>query len=234
MTRARWRIVGITASILGVLLFAALGIWQLERRSWKLDLIASVQTHVNAAPVPAPGPDTWQRLTPYQKVTVSGHWLQGKDTLVLAVTQRGRGYWVLSPLRTDSGFTVLVNRGFIPETERSKQGHTALPDGMVTLTGLLRPSEPPRAFLRHNDPLSGRWYSRHVEGIAKARSIRSVAPYFIDAGRQGPAGQLPVGGMTVIQFRNDHLQYALTWFALALGLAGGMLYLAFRPHRADE
>ena len=115
------------------------------------------------------------------------------------------------------------------------------PRGPVTITGLLRPSEPGGAFLRDNAPEKDRWYSRDVAAIAKARGLDRVAPYFVDAeapplAEGGGAGQ-PVAGLTVIQFRNNHLVYALTWFMLALMVAGGAGYAAreeFRPRRPGD
>ena len=76
--------------------------------------------------------------------------------------------------------------------------------------------KPHRAFLRANDPGAGRWYSRDTQAIAATLGLPQVAPYFIDADRAGE-GQ-PIGGLTVIAFRNHHLSYALTWFAMAAGL----------------
>ena len=114
-------------------------------------------------------------------------------------------------------------------------------ENRVTITGLLRPSEPGGAFLRDNAPEKDRWYSRDVAAIAKARGLDRVAPYFVDAeapplAEGGGAGQ-PVSGLTVIQFRNNHLVYALTWFMLALMVAGGAGYAAreeFRPRRSGD
>jgi surfeit locus 1 family protein len=104
-------------------------------------------------------------------------------------------------------------------------------DGPVTVTGLLRVTEPRGGFLRANDPASGRWYSRDVAAIAEAKGLGgAVAPYFIDAGAAPNAGGLPVGGITVVDFRNAHLSYALTWF----GLAALIAFLAFRAVRGQR
>ena len=204
----------------------ALGTWQVHRRAWKLDLIAQVEANAHGAPAAAPGPAAWPEIGPrdaYRNLRLSGRYLAGRDTLVQAVTERGGGYWVLTPLRSEAGFLVLVNRGFVPERQAP-----AAPAGPVALTGLLRLSEPGGGFLRANDPAGGRWYSRDVAAISGARGLAGggepVAPYFVDAAR-GPAGETPEGGLTVIRFRNDHLVYALTWFALALMVAGGTVYL---------
>jgi surfeit locus 1 family protein len=77
-------------------------------------------------------------------------------------------------------------------------------------------SEPGGAFLRNNDPRSDRWYSRDVAAITKARGLARTAPYFIDADASPNPGGYPVGGLTVVAFRNAHLTYALTWFGLAI------------------
>lgn len=222
--------------LLGVLVFLGLGIWQLERRVWKLDLIARVDQRVHAPVVDAPGPQDWSRLSApdyeYRHVRLAGHFLGGANTLVQAVTELGGGYWVLAPMRSDRGFTVLVNRGFIPQerkTEFERENAALTPPAPVD--GLLRISEPGGGFLRSNDPAVDRWYSRDIDAIAKARGLTDVAPYFVDAEASGAAGW-PRGGLTVVTFRNSHLIYALTWFALA-----GMLAVALarqapgRPQR---
>ena len=207
----------------GIIGLTSLGVWQLERRTWKLDLIQKVESRVRATPLSAPGPAAWPAVNSaddeYKRVTASGHFLNDRETLVQAVTERGSGFWVLTPLLTDGGFTVLVNRGFVPAERR---GPATRAEGQITggtaVTGLLRISEPKGGFLRTNDPAADRWHSRDVAAIAAARGLTDTAPYFIDADATPNPGGLPIGGLTVIAFRNTHLVYALTWFALALML----------------
>ncbi|MBZ9709194.1 SURF1 family protein [Mesorhizobium sp. ESP7-2] len=218
------RLVLVLLGLLGVLVFVGLGIWQLERRVWKLDLIAHVDQRIHAPVVDAPGPQSWNGITAagyeYRHVRLAGRYLGGANTLVRAVTELGGGYWVLTPMRTDSGFVVLVNRGFIPqerkaEFERERGGRTA----PAVIDGLLRMSEPGGGFLRKNDAMGNRWYSRDVAAIATARGLTiNVAPYFVDAEASDIEGW-PRGGLTVVTFRNSHLVYALTWFTLAAMLA---------------
>ena len=115
------------------------------------------------------------------------------------------------PLRTDAGWTVLVNRGFVPTDRR---GTIAAPRVVpVSVSGLLRLTEPGGGFLRRNDAGQNRWFSRDVQAIAARHGLGGVAPYFIDADRAGDGW--PRGGMTVVRFTNNHLVYALTWFGLA-------------------
>ncbi len=215
-------------AFLGIAGFTALGIWQVERRAWKLDLIARVDQRSHAAPAAAPGPAAWLAISrgtdEYRRVTASGKFLLGHDVLVQAVSDLGAGFWVLTPLQTDTGFTVLINRGFVSPDER-KSGAFAPPASPVTVTGLLRISEPKGGFLRSNDPAAGRWFSRDISAIAESHQLGAVAPYFIDADRSLDAAGQPHGGLTVVSFPNNHAVYALTWFGLALMLAAGAFYV---------
>jgi surfeit locus 1 family protein len=217
------------AAILLVACLAALAIWQVQRRASKLDLIARVEARVHAALAPAPGPEGWAGISAaadeYRRVTVTGGWLEDRSTLVQAVTELGGGYWVMTPLARDDGTTILVNRGFVPATERDPASWPPRSPRPVTVMGLLRMSEPDGAFLRANDRASNRWFSRDVAAIASARGLDKVAPYFIDAERTPREGGLPVAGLTVIAFSNNHLVYALTWGTLALMAAAGAVFV---------
>jgi surfeit locus 1 family protein len=220
----------IALALVAMLGFVALGVWQVERRAWKLDLIARVDAGTRAAPVVVPGPAQWPgmdvRASEYRRVMATGNFLHDRETLVQALTERGAGFWVLTPLRTSTGM-VLINRGFVPSDRRDPATRTAgQVDGPVTVTGLLRVSEPAGGFLRTNDPAGGRWYSRDVPAIAAARGIGQAAPFFIDSDATPNPGGWPVGGLTVLRFNNNHLVYALTWFGLAgIGLAALFLLL---------
>ncbi len=234
--RQRALLAGLALALAG---FVALGHWQLERRIWKLALIERVEARLQAAPVAAPGPGAWAsvgRDDEYRRVSVSGRLRHERETCTQAVTVRGPGCWVMTPLETGDGWIVLVNRGFVDPAHRdpgSRPEHR--PEAEVEVAGLLRLSEPRGGFLRRNDPVQGRWYSRDVMAIGAARGLPAgrLAPYFIDADRDpdDPAGSGdsgPVGGMTVLRFHNSHLVYALTWFGLAVLTLAGML-LVIRP-----
>lgn len=220
------------ALCLFALVFAGLGLWQVERRSWKLDLIARVEARIHAAPVSAPGPDAWSGVSAatdeYRRVALQGRYIGAPETLTMAVTERGPGFWVLAPFRSDAGFTVLVNRGFVAEDRRGAEERRTTGAAETRVVGLLRLNEPGGGFLRRNDAAAGRWYSRDVTAIASARGIAEVAPYFVDADTASEPGPLPQGGMTQVSFRNTHLIYALTWFCLALMSAGAAIFLIRR------
>jgi surfeit locus 1 family protein len=210
--------------------FSALGVWQLERRAWKLDLMDRVAQRVFAPAAPLPPQADWPQVSAasdeYRHLAVSGRFLHDRETLVQAVTTLGAGFWVLTPLQLPNGATLLVNRGFVPPEARARAVRAATDTpAEVALSGLLRLSEPGGGFLRHNDPSADRWYSRDVAAIAAARGLAHVAPFFLDAGApprtdSSAAPSWPVGGLTVITFHNKHLVYALTWFTLALMVSG--------------
>lgn len=162
---------------------------------------------------------------------ITGTFLHDRETLVDALTELGRGFWVLTPLRTAEG-VVLVNRGFVPR-DRKPAGRRSAGQvtGEVTVTGLLRRTEPGGRFLRPNRPEADLWYSRDVAAIARARGLGRIAPFFLDADATANPGGWPRGGLTVVRFRNTHLVYALTWFALALLSAFGLVLLLRRGGR---
>nr|WP_315478983.1 SURF1 family protein [uncultured Rhodoferax sp.] len=235
-------------AVLGITLFvgfSALGVWQVQRRVWKLDLIDRVTQRIQAMPVATPAPALWPQVDAaryeYLAVRLQGHWLPHKTVLTQATTALGAGYWVLTPLQQADGTQVLVNRGFVPQAQRTQWLPTDTPTtaaAWVMVDGLLRMSEPGGGFLRRNDPAQQRWHSRDVAAIAHAQQLARAAPFFVDAGRpvlQGAAsvelppamqGVWPRPGLTVVQFSNSHLVYALTWFGLALMVAGSALLVA--------
>lgn len=211
---------------LGSVGLLALGVWQLERRVWKLDLISQIDRRVDAPVVDAPAPAAWPAISAstdaYRHVSAIGTWFTGRDTLVQAVTALGGGYWLMTPLRTDAGFVILINRGFVPPDYKAVADSEA--GQRAEITGLLRITEPKGGFLRSNDPAADRWYARDVTAIAQARGLTDVAPYFIDAAAT-PGTARPVGGLTVISLPNNHLVYAITWFVLAAMVAGAAAQL---------
>jgi surfeit locus 1 family protein len=216
--------------IFAALVFTGLGIWQVQRLFWKLDLIARVEARVKAPAVAPPPRPEWTSINAdgfeYRHVTATGTFDHAGEALVQAVTERGPGFWVMTPLKLSDGTAILINRGFVPPEKRDPSTRIAgeIP-GTVTVTGLLRISEPDGGFLRSNDSASGRWYSRDVTAIAAAGGVNDAAPYFIDADATPNPGGLPNGGLTVVQFRNSHLVYAITWFALAAMALGATIFV---------
>lgn len=228
--------------VLATLLFVAfcsLGTWQIQRRAWKIDLIEQVEAQLAREPIQAPGPAQWPQINQrhnYLPVRARGMLLHDKETHVQAMTSHGSGYWVMTPMLTKQGFFVLVNRGFVDPAHRDPASREEDLSGsrVVTVQGLLRTTEPEGRLFQKNNPEVDRWYSRDVAAIGAKRELpeEAYAPYFIDAGASPDSGDWPVGGLTVVKFRNTHLGYAITWYALAL-LTVVCAWLAWR-HQPDE
>ena len=214
----------------GIALGLALGIWQLERLEWKEGLIEAVTTRVGAPAVPL---DEALALAPaeaeWRKVYVEGNFLHEDESYLFAVGPGGRpGLHVLTPLQRDGGI-VLIDRGFVPEALRDPQTR---PEGQIEgntrVEGVLRFPQTPSMFSPPPDAQTRTWYVRDPEGIAAARGLDLEADVYIEADATPNPGRWPLGGQTAVSFPNNHLQYAMTWFGLALALLA--VYLVYH-HR---
>jgi surfeit locus 1 family protein len=245
--KPRGRVVRVLLAALALLLivlFAGLGTWQVIRLQWKLDLIARVEGRVHAAPVAPPAAARWAGITTesdeYRRLRLAGTYLYELTTPVQALTEEGSGYWLLTPLCAADGHIYLVNRGFIAADPGARTRYTphkadgdpcaAAVTAPAQIVGLLRITERGGAFTRTNDPGANRWYARDVAAIAAARglSVAGTAPFFVDAiaGQNPPdSPDQPQGGLTVVNFHNSHLVYAITWYALALMVAGAWWWI---------
>lgn len=216
---------------------AALGTWQVERLAWKRDLIARVDQRVHAPPVPAPARADWNKVNAtddeYRRVTAVGTLANDNETLVYASTALGPGYWVMAPLTLADGTSILINRGFVPTERRDPASRREQLSGPVAITGLMRMTEPKGSLLQSNDVAADRWYSRDVAAITQKRGVSAPAPYFIDADDTANPGGLPVGGLTVIAFPNNHLLYAITWYGLA-AMVLALLVFILRGERGSR
>lgn len=228
------------AALAGLVVLLSLGFWQLERLSWKDVLIAKVSNDVALPAVPAPAPFDWPDMDhlewDYRHVSVAGHFLNGAAYYYTALGKangpfEGPGFMVYSPFQTHESWVVLINRGFIPQglSDDDRKSIIVVPGEELKLTGLLRRSEKPNWTTPDVDPNSLIWFARDTGHMADALDISdmTVAPFSIDLGAEfTPESGLPQAGETVVQFKNDHLGYALTWFGLAATLAGVFLTYA--------
>jgi len=226
------RIALIVSAALASVGFLALAGWQVQRLSWKLNLIERVEQRLKAEPVAPPAVTAEvTKADEYRRLRLRGQF-EPREVLVQATTSLGGGHWVIAPLRLDDGSTILVNRGFVPPEQRAPEAHAA-PAGPVELVGLLRLTETGGGPLRKNEPAQGRWYSRDVAGIAAQLALTGpIAPYFVDESAD-PAQPLryPRPGLTVVHFANNHAVYAATWLALAAMAAAAAGYLVREERR---
>lgn len=219
-----------------VLLCLGLGFWQVERLFWKRDLIAQRQAAVTAAPVAAPPTSQEARGIEFRHVTDQGVFLHDQEIFLGATSEAGaNGYQVLTPLVEPGGRIVFVNRGFIPaelkDPAKRSAGRIA---GTVRVQGLLRlpPTGRPNWFLPDNRPDLNYWFWVDLPAMGAADKLDRVAAFYIDADATPNPGGWPKGGVTRLELANDHLQYAITWFSLAVALI--VIYFLFHRRNAGS
>ena len=220
-----------TAPVL--LLCLALGSWQIQRLHWKQNLIEQREAAVAAASVPAPRKLDEAKGMEFHHVTDEGIFLHDKEVFVGATSEGGRqGYHVLTPLREPGGRIVFINRGFIPGELKDPAKRTAGQiAGTVHVQGLLRlpPVGKPTWFLPDNRPDLNYWFWVDLPAMSAADKLDNVAGFYVDADATPNRGGWPKGGVTRLALPNDHLQYAITWFSLAVAL----MLIYFLYHRRD-
>lgn len=226
-----------TLIALGILLW--LGFWQLDRRDWKRDMVAERIAGLAApAATVSEVPADWRSFE-FRRVRVTGRYLHGKDMRLVARSHNRRvGVHIVTPLRLAEGVVVLVNRGWAPRGWKNPiRPETAPQPGPVTVEGVLRAGGRPSRWTPDNEPAGGVWYYTDASAMARAAGLSGVKPYILDATapegaapNSGRAAEdFPIGGQTRADLPNNHLQYALTWFALAAALIG--VYIAFHLKR---
>jgi surfeit locus 1 family protein len=214
--------------LLGALaVLIALGTWQLERREWKEALIAELDRKLSTPPVDLPPRERWPQLDAaadeFRRVKFAAAFLPDQEALVytsgssLRRDVSGPGYWVLSPARLSAGGIVVVNRGFVPEGKQDpKTRAEGQPSGVVEVVGAMRWPEPRGTFTPNDQPDKNLWFARDPAVMAAAKGWGNVAPFYIDQEAPPATGDLPKVGPLKPSLPNNHLQYAVTWYGLAL------------------
>ncbi|MFD1794133.1 SURF1 family protein [Ochrobactrum teleogrylli] len=217
------------ASGIALVILLALGTWQVERLYWKEALIASTNERIKEPPLPLVEMEKLYKekgTVEYLPMTVSGTFMHQGERHFLSTYEGAAGYNVYTPLMLEDGRFVLVNRGFVPYEKKDPATRAdGQLDGPVSITGLARDplSAKPGFFLPENDIAKNIFYWKDWAAMAESADLpdlNQVVPFFIDADSKPNPGGLPIGGVTIIDFPNNHLQYAVTWYGLALALMG--------------
>ncbi len=224
-----------------VMLFVGLGLWQLQRRIEKHVLIAALTERLAATPDPLPPPSQWGALNPaadeFRRVRFAATYQRVPDAMVYSSGSAvrddisGPGTWAFLPARIGSGETVVINVGFVQNTmqDRAQEDRAVTPlitGEPVMLTGYLRFPEAAGALTPSENLAERLWFTRDHLAMARAlgwgRDGKPVAPFYIDLEHPLPASGIPKPGPLEVHLKDDHLQYAITWFTLA-----GAVLIAF-------
>ncbi|XP_048368319.1 surfeit locus protein 1 isoform X2 [Sphaerodactylus townsendi] len=215
------------------------GYEEVQRRKWKLKLIADLEARVAAQPVPLPLDLLELKELEYRPVRVRGYFDHTKELYILPrslidseketrvagqlMSNPESGGNVITPFYcTDLGITILVNRGFVPRKKMKPE--TRLKGQIreeIALTGVVRLSETRKPFVPENNVEQNRWYYRDLEAMAR---VTGAEPIFIDADYKSTVPGGPIGGQTRVTLRNEHMQYIITWY----GLCAATSYLWYK------
>jgi surfeit locus 1 family protein len=226
---SRRRLVALTISaLLGFCVLVGLGAWQIQRLHWKEGLIAARDAAVSAPPVPLPRTAAEAAALDFHQVAVKGQFLYDSELFLNATERRSGhgGFLVLTPLRLADGTILMVGRGWVPPERLNRASRAAgNPAGVVEIDGLLRlpPEGKPGWFVPANDAARNQWFFVDLPAMARAAGFDHVLPFYVEAGPAPNPGGLPLGAQADTELVNNHLQYAITWFALAAILA--VIYL---------
>jgi cytochrome oxidase assembly protein ShyY1 len=216
-----------------VALFTGLGVWQLQRRVEKHALIAALDARLAAAPVPLPLAAEWSKLTPdhdeFRRVSFTAIYEKRLDAMVYSSGSAirpdisGPGTWAFIPARLPSGETVAINAGFVPNTMQDRDVQDRAVARLITgepveMTGYIRFPEAPGIFTPDVEHAKRLWFARDHVAMAQAFGWNKVAPFYIDLESPVPPSGIPKPGPLQVQLRDEHMQYAITWFTLAFAV----------------
>ncbi len=221
-----------------VAVFVGLGLWQLQRRVEKHALIAALTERIAAVPGSLPASSQWSALTPerdeFRRVSLTATYQSLPDAMVYSSGSAvrddvtGPGTWAFMPATLPGGETVVINAGFVQNTmqDRAQQDRAVtrlITKESVTLTGYMRFPEGAGSLTPPENIAKRLWFTRDHLAMARAlgwgKDGRPIAPFYIDLEAPAPASGIPKPGPLTVHLKDDHLQYAVTWF----GLAGAVL-----------
>jgi len=225
-----------TVALAALVVLLGLGTWQLERKAWKEALIMTLDRRLNEAPIALPPPTEWTGMTPenseFTRVRLHVEFPKAGGALVytsgstIRDAVKGAGYFVFSPARLPNGQQVVVNRGFVPNRSYPVAA------GAADIVGALRWPEAGSAFVSDHDAAGDVWMVRAPAAMAQRKGWGAVAPFYIEQEAPEPPGGLPHPAPLKVHLRNDHLQYAVTWYGLAAVLV--VMFAIWAARRRHE
>ncbi|WP_037311958.1 SURF1 family protein [Ruegeria halocynthiae] len=208
----------------GLVILLWLGLWQMQRLAWKQDVLSEIESRISADPVDLPNLASVER-DKYLPVTVTGEMVPGEIHVLVSVKQVGAGYRIIQSFNTDER-TILVDRGFVPVTAKEVDRQ----NGVMKITGNLHWPDEVDGYTPGPDIDANIWFARDVPTLAAALGADPVM-LIARSGTDPGITPLPVSATGI---PNDHLQYAITWFGLALVWAAMTGYFLWRSRAPSE
>lgn len=211
----------------------SLGVWQMQRLEWKLGLIEQIESRAFMTPVSLPLNTSNLDDLEYLSVSVTGQFNNDHEMTLYSVGPNGEpGYDLYAPLFTSEGNHIIVNRGWVPEQIKFQELRpNTIVSGDVTVEGLLRKPTKKLWYGPANEPVNNNWYYRNLNEMAETQKLNNVFPMYLYASRKDGDLSFPVAGRTEINIVNNHLDYVMTWFGLAIVLIG--IYVIVHTHRKE-
>lgn len=236
-----WLWLALISGVIVLAILLSLGTWQVKRLAWKENLLATIEERTEAKP--AALSELLKRYEAgedieYVPVETEGYFDHDNEQHFFATFDGMSGYYVYSPLMIEKDRYVFVNRGFVPFELKEPN---ARPETLVSFSqdvvGLARkaPKEKAGWVVPENDLEKNIFHWKDLDAMIgrTGKPTEQFLPFFIDQNRNANRAQLPYGGVTIINLPNNHLQYAITWYGLALTLVGVLGYYLIRYRRAS-
>ena len=197
-----------------------MGSWQLYRLDWKNKIISEFNDQFNSEIIPYNPIDFYPEKVKYKRVELSGNYLHDKEISILGKTYEGNaGFHIITPFKTENGKIILVNRGWVPKKYVNPLDRKfSLHEGEVKIIGIIRLPQKKGYFVPHNEPENGFWFTVIPNEIFKHLKLNGEKVFFVDLLREQGKLSIPIAIEGKIDLPNNHLQYAITWYSLAIGL----------------
>ena len=220
-------------TIPALLVLVGLGTWQLQRMQWKSEIINTFEERISdkavAPPLKVTNIEKWR----FKRVALMGKFMHQHEFAITGKTFEGTaGFHLVTPLQSTDGKITLINRGWIPERLRHRKTRPeTLTEGSVVVEGIIREDKKKGYFVPENEPQNDVWLYINAEQMAAKSQVGPISNYYIDVLRGPGPYTLPIGASQSINMRNEHLQYALTWYLLAISLL--VIYVIYH-YRTDD
>ena len=238
LRRSRLRFwIALGACLVGIAILCALGTWQVERLHWKQALIQQIAERTHSEPEPLAEIEqifASTRDVEYWPVDVSGRFQPGAERYFFSTFNGDSGWNVYAPLVLADGRRLFVNRGFVPYDLKDPSTRPPVSEGDVEFAGLARNpvAGKPDSWMPDNDLKANVFFWKSLPEMAAGLPPGGeFLPFFVDAGPTPKSAGYPVGGTTIVEIPNNHLQYAVTWFGLALALAAMLVAFLWKSRR---